>query len=263
MTRDGAPLVYSIMVVLCLFGEGWTGNGVHAADGDGLTVASTNAQQQGGEYLEGYPFRGPVLGAIPVSPCTNFTEMYQNFEFYDPGAPTRNIIELTNVINYTQIGSFPTPGYAFDNLPPADELVPWVGDEEVLTKSPGYLTKCWNRTSGLTKIDCHENCLVYHDLFNATWLNFGSLYCMNSYPTPNLTSLESPLPTPGNLSVILTNQCGQVSIIVVNCRSNVHIAFCPTVSKYMRRPTLNVFLVCLLSMNTAQVQIRTMSRLPF
>ena len=219
------------MVVLGLFGAGWSGIGVHAADGDGPGVASTNSQQQGGEYLEGYPFRGPVLGAIPVSPCTNYTAMYQNFEFYDPDAPTGDTIELTNAINYTQIGSFPTPGYAFDNLPPADEMVPWVGDEEVLTKSPGYLTKCWNRTSGLTTIDCQENCLVYYDLFNATWLNFGSLYCMNSYPTANLTSLESPLPTPGNLSVILTNQCGQVGIVIINCRSNVHSAFCRTVLK--------------------------------
>jgi len=215
MMKECGAVVYSVMVVFGLFGSGWTG--VHAADGmlgPPASISNKSTQQQG-EYLEGYPFRGPVLGAISVSPCTNYTEMYQNFEFYDPDEPTGDTIELTNAINYTQIGSFPTPGYAFDDLPPSDELVPWVGDEEVLTKSPGYLTKCWNRTSGLTTIDCQEDCLVYYNLFNATWLNFGSLYCMNSYPTPNLTSLESPLPTPGNLSVILTNQCGQVRLIFI------------------------------------------------
>eukprot|EP00890_Picochlorum_soloecismus_P004724 jgi/Picsp_1/5252/NSC_02614-R1_expressed protein [Chlorella variabilis] len=178
-----------------------------------LAHRANAAGEENGEYLEGYPFTGTVYGLTPLDPCTNFTQMQTNFNYDDgSGGSTESgnaqqTVELTNAINYTQIGAFPTPGYDYSDLPPADELTPWTGNEGSLTNAPGFLTKCWNRTSGITETDCQENCLIYYDLFNATWLNFGSLYCIQSYPTPDLTGLENPLPPDGNLSVILTNQC--------------------------------------------------------
>lgn len=103
------------------------------------------AGKQNGEYLEGYPFTGTVYGLTPLDPCTNFTEMETNFN-YDDGSggstDTGNAqatVELTNSINYTQIGAFPTPGYDFSDLPPADELTPWAGNEGSLTNAPGEL----------------------------------------------------------------------------------------------------------------------------
>jgi hypothetical protein len=46
-------------------------------------------------------------------------------------------------------------------------------------------------------------------MFNATWFGIGQLMCMGSYPAAGLVNSSSILPPPGNISVILTNQCSQ------------------------------------------------------
>lgn len=79
-------------------------------------------------YLDGYPFKGEVLGLVNLEPCTNFTEMFQNFNYTDPENPSSGgaTVELTNALNYTQLGAFPTPGYSIDDLPSNDmDLFPW------------------------------------------------------------------------------------------------------------------------------------------
>jgi hypothetical protein len=47
------------------------------------------------------------------------------------------------------------------------------------------------------------------DLFDATWFYLGDLYCLQSYPDPDLVSMTDVVPPAGNVSVILTNQCSQ------------------------------------------------------
>ena len=69
--------------------------------------------------------------------------MQTNFNFDDgSGGSTetgdaQQSVELTNAINYTQTGAFPTPGYDFSDLPPADEMTPWTGNEGSLSNAPG------------------------------------------------------------------------------------------------------------------------------
>lgn len=89
-------------------------------------------------YLDGYPFTGEVLGLVNLEPCTNFTQMYQNYNYTDPENPSSGgvSVELTNQINFTQIGSFPTPGYSFEDLPTDQkELFPWGADDGDLFKA--------------------------------------------------------------------------------------------------------------------------------
>lgn len=79
-------------------------------------------------YLDGYPFKGEVLGLVNLEPCTNFTEMFQNFNYTDPENPSTGgaTVELTNALNYTQLGAFPTPGHSIDDLPSNEkDLFPW------------------------------------------------------------------------------------------------------------------------------------------
>lgn len=45
-------------------------------------------------------------------------------------------------------------------------------------------------------------------MFGATWFNLGDLYCMQSYPVESQGSVPT-IPTPGNVTVVLTNQCSQ------------------------------------------------------
>ena len=101
-----------------------------------------------GEYLSGYPFEGEVLGLVDLSPCTNFMEMWQNFNYTDPENPSAGggTVELTNLVSYSQIGAFPTPGYTCENLPPAKDLLPWFGADGDVFQAEAYDTKCWNRS---------------------------------------------------------------------------------------------------------------------
>ena len=168
------------------------------------------ATENNSQYLAGYPFEGEVLGLVDLSPCVNFTEMWQNFNYTDPENPTMGAgtVELTNLFNYSQLGAFPTPGYTSENLPPAKDMLPWFGADGEVFKALAYDTKCWNRSLS-SPVSCQENCLEYLDLFNATWLNFGNLYCMQSFPEPGFASLQSVVPPKGNVNMILTNQCSQ------------------------------------------------------
>jgi hypothetical protein len=61
-----------------------------------------------------------------VSPCTNFTEMWVNFNYTDPENPSSGggSVELTNAESYMQIGAFPTPGYGAADLPSAKDMLP-------------------------------------------------------------------------------------------------------------------------------------------
>ncbi|KAI8110223.1 hypothetical protein M9435_001902 [Picochlorum sp. BPE23] len=161
-------------------------------------------------YLDGYPFKGEVLGLVNLEPCTNFTEMFQNFNYTDPENPSSGgaTVELTNALNYTQLGAFPTPGYSIDDLPSNDmDLFPWTVQDGTVFGAEAYDTKCWNR-SLTVPITCTENCLEYFDMFGATWFNFGDLYCKQSYPVESSGEVET-IPTPGNITMILTNQCSQ------------------------------------------------------
>jgi hypothetical protein len=171
-------------------------------------MSSTNNET---EYLSGYPFQGDVLGLVDLSPCTNFTQMWQNFNYTDPENPTSSgaSVELTNIVNYSQIAAFPTPGFTGEDLPPAKDVLPWFGaDGEATYIAEAYDTKCWNRSLS-SPVSCQENCLEYFDLFNATWFNLGDLYCMQSYPEPGYASLQTPIPPNGTVNMILTNQCSQ------------------------------------------------------
>ena len=170
------------------------------------SMSSTNQT----EYLSGYPFQGDVLGLVDLSPCTNFTEMWQNFNYTDPENPTAGggSVELTNLVTYSQLGAFPTPGFTSEDLPPAKDILPWFGADGEVFQADAYDTKCWNRSLS-SPVSCQENCLEYLDLFNATWFNLGDLYCMQSYPEPGYASLQSPVPPNGNVNMILTNQCSQ------------------------------------------------------
>ena len=150
------------------------------------------------------------MGLVDLSPCTNFTQMWQNFNYTDPENPSAGggSVEITNAESYMQIGAFPTPGYNDGDLPSAKDMLPWFsGDGDVFT-AEAYDTKCWNRSLS-SPVTCTENCLEYIDLFNATWFYLGDLYCMQSYPDPGLTSMTDVVPPDGNLTVILTNQCSQ------------------------------------------------------
>lgn len=134
----------------------------------------------------------------------------------DKGVPSNGgagTVELTNLVNYSQLGAFPTPGYTSENLPPAKDIafggIFSLGLERMVgflrhlptTPNVGY--------SLSAPVSCQENCLEYLDLFNATWFNFGNLYCMQSYPEPGFASLQSAVPPKGNVNMILTNQCSQ------------------------------------------------------
>lgn len=144
-------------------------------------------------YLQDYPFNGQVYGLTPLTDCVNVTAMQQDFSFADPNVTKYpDAVELTNGLNASQIGSFPTPGYTADDLPDSD-ISPWTGNSGTVTRSEAFFDKCWNRTIPLTAA-CTENCIQYiPNLFNATWVNFGEIYCSQTYPTPNLiVSTESP-----------------------------------------------------------------------
>eukprot|EP00889_Picochlorum_renovo_P006265 jgi/Picre1/33295/NNA_008619.t1 len=136
--------------------------------------------------------------------------MFQNFNYTDPEKPSSGgaTVELTNALNYTQLGAFPTPGYSIGDLPSNDmDLFPWTVQDGTVFGAEAYDTKCWNR-SLTVPITCTENCLEYFDMFGATWFNFGDLYCKQSYPVESSGEVET-IPTPGNITMILTNQCSQ------------------------------------------------------
>ena len=142
---------------------------------------------------------GAVFGPTFLSNC----------EFNQWGVGQTSTTELTNILNATQLNTLPTPGYTFADLPSTKELFPWSANGDTVYKAPAYSSKCWNRSIGYFPSDCEGDCLQYLDLFNATWLALGELICAGSYPVANLTSTDSPIPPPGNVSVVLTNQCGQ------------------------------------------------------
>ncbi|KAI8105765.1 hypothetical protein M9434_000346 [Picochlorum sp. BPE23] len=168
--------------------------------------------QADGTYLEGYPFNGQVYGLTPLSDCVNVTGMQQDFSYADPDVTKYpDAVELTNALNASQIGSFPTPGYNADDLPESAEAIyPWTGNSGTVTRSEAFYDKCWNRTIPLTAA-CTENCIQYiPNLFNATWVNFGEIYCSQTYPTADaIDSTENPVPPDGNVNMVLTNQCAQ------------------------------------------------------
>jgi hypothetical protein len=107
-----------------------------------------------------------------------------------------------------QIGSFPTPGFVFADLPPSEDILPYAGDAGTVFRSEAFYSKCWNRSIPLTA-SCTENCLEFWDAFGATWFNFGEITCSQSYPTPGLTVEGNPVPPEGNINVVLTNQCAE------------------------------------------------------
>lgn len=88
--------------------------------------------------MDGYPFTGEVLGLVNLEPCTNFTEMFQNYNYTDPENPSSGgaAVELTNGLNYTQLGSFPTPGYGLDDLPSSEkDMFPWMASDGTVYKA--------------------------------------------------------------------------------------------------------------------------------
>eukprot|EP00889_Picochlorum_renovo_P001489 jgi/Picre1/28519/NNA_003923.t1 len=126
----------------------------------------------------------PVEGndPIPGSDCVNVTGMQQDFSYADPDVTKYpDAVELTNALNASQIGSFPTPGYNADDLPESAEAIyPWTGNSGTVTRSEAFYDKCWNRTIPLTAA-CTENCIQYIPIF----------------------------PPDGNVNMVLTNQCAQ------------------------------------------------------
>ncbi|KAI8113557.1 hypothetical protein M9435_003555 [Picochlorum sp. BPE23] len=130
-----------------------------------------------------YPFKGQVYGPTPLTGnCSSAAGMQVNFEYYNPNNLTGGAVELTNYGNSTQIGSFPTPGFTFDDLPPSEDLLPYAGDAGTVFRTEAFYSKCWNRSIPLT----------------------ASLY-----PTPGLTQEGDPVPPEGNVNVVLTNQCAE------------------------------------------------------
>lgn len=173
--------------------------------------------QADGTYLEGYPFNGKVYGLTPLSDCVNVTGMQQDFSYADPDVTKYpDAVELTNALNASQIGSFPTPGYNADDLPESAEAIyPWTGNSGTVTRSEAFYDKCWNRTIPLTAA-CTENCIQYiPNLFNATWVNFGEIYCSQTYPTPDvIDSTENP-----GMIYIFCVMCFSFSCILDVCSS--------------------------------------------
>lgn len=46
-------------------------------------------------------------------------------------------------------------------------------------------------------------------MYGATWFYLGDLYCSQSYPVASAEGEVPLVPTPGNVTLILTNQCSQ------------------------------------------------------
>lgn len=99
-------------------------------------------------------------------------------------------------------------GFVFADLPPSEDLLPYAGDAGTVYSTEAFYSKCWNRSIPLTA-SCTENCLEFWDAFGATWFNFGEITCSQTYPTAGLSEQGNPVPSDGNINVILTNQCAQ------------------------------------------------------
>lgn len=106
------------------------------------------------------------------------------------------------------------PSFNESNLP--DDVYPWMNlrGGNIYTP-PGLGGKCFNRSVLFYPKSCvpsaeNNNCFEYiPNLFNATWFVVGSGVCLGGYPDFNSVTLENTVPSPGNVAVTLTNQCGQ------------------------------------------------------
>ncbi|KAI7840396.1 hypothetical protein COHA_005897 [Chlorella ohadii] len=107
------------------------------------------------------------------------TNCFSNAELF--GFETSFAAEITNGLNYTQMGSFPTQNYTEDDFlaVPTDETKPW------LSKTGATVYKA-----------------------NAEWMVIGQLLCTGGYPSP-LPEGGDTTPPPGNITLVLTNQCSQ------------------------------------------------------
>ena len=48
----------------------------------------------------------------------------------------------------------PTPTYQFSDLPDAEEIFPWQGNDGAVYGTPAFAGKCWNRSVGWFPSDC-------------------------------------------------------------------------------------------------------------
>lgn len=149
-----------------------------------------------------------AIGPVNLTNCYTFSQLF--------GFPSTYALEITNAINYTQLGSFPTQNYTFEEFYSYNNTMPWIGgDGEVVYNIPAYDYKCWN-----TSVPTYDwatcdgaaapgACIKKDiELFGATWMELGQLLCTGSYPSAG-ADLETPIPSPGNVTYIMSSMCAQ------------------------------------------------------
>lgn len=109
---------------------------------------------------------------------------------------------MTDILNYTQYTSLPNQDLSGvpNPLPPPFQLTAQDA------KAPGFAGTCFAKSTSAPS-GCTDNCFQYYTNWGVEWFEFATLICMGSFPTPNVTSMDSPVPPPGNVGYTFTFQC--------------------------------------------------------
>ncbi|KAL4853515.1 hypothetical protein ACK3TF_005536 [Chlorella vulgaris] len=165
-----------------------------------LLAATGTCRGQWIEAVGGSGSNAPLVAAGPVNltNCATAEEMF--------GVTADSAVEITNGLNYTQLGSFPTEGYTYEDFAAlGDATLPWTGNADAVFKVPAFKSKCWNTSvpyNNWASCDGSSSpgaCVTGWSMYNASWMVIGQLLCTGAYPVPS-SGFSEDTPAPGNCS---------------------------------------------------------------
>lgn len=115
--------------------------------------------------------------------------------------------EIVNVISgdiYIQGGSDPMTAEEFESYPQKLPEGPFIKNSGI--RYLQFQGSCQWR-SPTAPVNCTDDCVETLDYLNATWVLFSLKGCQGSYPVPGLVNTTDVTPPPGNITLIMTEQC--------------------------------------------------------
>ncbi|KAL4444631.1 hypothetical protein ABPG77_002448 [Micractinium sp. CCAP 211/92] len=111
-------------------------------------------------------------------------------------------LEITEILNFTQYKSGADLSTVPDPIPFPYTL------SATDNRAPGFWSSCLSKSPTAPE-DCEgDDCNVYIEEWDVKWLEFATLNCYGSYPTPDAVNFfEDPQPPPGNVALAMTQQC--------------------------------------------------------